>query len=249
MINKKFLKIKEHIGETWLNREIKFIEGGTWIEDAKGMNKKDIINLAHSIFEKIDNLISKFEKLKGFNKWAEESKTSKHFETCLFELMSMEIFIEKSDFMEIKKENGEKIPEAFIKKGDVGLFLECTKLDSIPGSIENKTSFLFSKSRKKFNNAEGVHIVGTFDFFDKDNQRPTPHLNFLIFHINRRFRRGTGSKIAAFILTNFYWTINPDEEKLFLVKEYWLILNPNKGKRYDEDFFRSLLSVKEFVNL
>ncbi|HIH17904.1 MAG TPA: hypothetical protein HA282_04240 [Nanoarchaeota archaeon] len=241
-----FPKIKKYLGEEWLNRQIKIIEGGMWIEDPKGMDTKDIIPVGYFILEEINKLITKFEEIKGFDKWVKEARTSKQFKTCLFELMSIEAFIDKSDFIELKKENDDGVPEAFVKKGEYIFFLECTLLDELKSSFENKAADLFKKSTKKFRNSEGIHLVGAFDFFGVGKLMPTTNFHLLKRHINSRFSKGRGSATIAYIITNFYFTINPETKKMYSAKEYWLILNPNKGE-YDTYFFKNVMSVKDFI--
>lgn len=241
MVN--FPIIKKHLGEKWLEDAIKFLENQ---KRPKNLEDREIFSGARDfLLVEIEKNILKFEKLKGFDAWAKEARSSKRFKDCLFELMSMEIFIEKAESMELKKENGEVVPEAFIKNGDLRFFLESTMLEAIPSNIENKVGDLFKKSRKKFKGSEGIHLIGTFGFFDNE-QKPKTELIYLKHHINKRFRGGGGKTIISFILTNFYIAFNPDKESYFMMKEYYLLPNPNKDKKYDVETLKKMIKVNEF---
>jgi hypothetical protein len=238
-----FPKIKEHLGEEWLNKELEIINNQKWVEKQE---ERDGRYLSAGLFllNEINSLISKFEKVNGFKIWVEEARTSKHFGDCLFELMSIDVFFIKSDSIELKKENGNKIPEAFVKKENLSFFLECTRLKDLPTLMENKIHDLFKKSSHKFRNSEGIHLIGTFGFFD-DN-KPNKYFRLLRLNIEKKFERGMGSTVIAFIITNFYIVFNPKTKLPSLNKGYWLIINPNKEKKYNKSFFENLLDVEKF---
>ena len=242
----KFERIKKYLGEEWLDEQVKEIEGLKWVKDKKGMRTTELIQTGYFILKKIEEFIEKFESLNGFDVWVSETKNSKtNFKDHFFELMSLEIFLDKADFFNLMEKNESYMPEAFVKKGDKDFFLECTNLDGIPNSIENKVSKLFTKSRNKFGESEGIHLLGTFDFFNADTQKPTHDFNFLKYHIERRFHRKKGHSTIGFFLTNFFITFHPKLKKNFLAREYWLILNPNLPKWNSEEF-KDLIKVDGF---
>ena len=92
----KFQNIRKYFGQEWFDKQTKIIQNKAQFYK-EGIEEKFVISAIEFIFGEMDKLISKFEKLDGFDEWIKEAKTTKNLETCLFELMSMEIFIEKSD--------------------------------------------------------------------------------------------------------------------------------------------------------
>ncbi len=242
-----FPKLKEHLGEEWLDEQVSIIEKGFWIKDSKGLDRIELISAGYFILRELDKLIFKFEKITGFNQWVREAKAAKsNFNDFLFELRSMEIFIDGADSVELKKinENSGKSPEAFLRKGVNAFFIECTNITNMSGIIENKAKKLFDKSRQKFKGSEGIHLVGTMEMFDKDTmEQPNPSFKLLKWWIMQKFEKREGSTVIAFILINFYVQINPKENnKISLNHKYWIILNPNKTSTHIEEFFKDIIT-------
>jgi len=242
--------IKKYLGEDWLKKQLEEIERKDWVKE--GIPKEMVTNdIAFSVLEKIDKVIVKFENIKNFPKWVEEARTSKNFEDCLFELMALENLLLKSDLIELKPDNTVSglVPEALVKKGDINFFVEMTKLKSLPASIQNKVDRLSKKSRDKFRGSQGVHFIGTFDFFkyENDDVKPLPQLGLLKRMINSRFERGSNSSILAFILANIYVAYNPKLNKTFIQKRFDIINKPENKGGLPLSFFKSIFDVNEFV--
>lgn len=235
--------IKKYLGEDWLKKQLEEIEKKEWV----------IINnvIAFSVLEKIDEVLIKFKNIPNFSKWVEEGRTSKNFEDCLFELMALENLLLKSELVELKPENNINglIPEALVKKNNINFFVEMTKLKSLPLSIQNKVDRLFKKSRDKFRGSQGVHFIGTFNFFYYENDivKPLPQFNLLKRMINSRFERGSNSSILAFVLVNIYVAYNPKLNKTFVQKRFDIINKPENKGGLPLSFFKSIFDVNEFI--
>jgi len=242
--------IQKYLGENWLKKQFEEIDRKDWVKE--GIPKDKVTNdIALSVLEKIDEVIVKFENIKNFSKWVEEARTSKNFEDCLFELMALENLLLKSDLVELKPDNlvSGLIPEALVKKDNVNFFVEMTKLKSLPTSIQNKVDRLSKKSRDKFRGSQGVHFIGTFDFFkyEDDIVKPLPHLGLLKRMINSRFERGSNSSILAFVLVNIYVAYNPTLNKTFVQKRFDIINKPENKGGLPLSFFESIFDVNEFI--
>jgi len=245
-----YLNIKKHLGEDWLKNQLEEIEKKDWVKE--GIPKEMVTNnIAFSVLEKIDEVIVKFEDIKNFSKWVEEAKTSKNFEDCLFELMALENLLLKSDLVELKPNNmiSGLVPEALVKKDDINFFVEMTKLKSLPTSIQNKVDRLSKKSRDKFRGSQGVHFIGTFDFFKFENDiaKPLPQFGLLKRMINSRFERGSNSSILAFILVNIYVAYNPKLNRTFVQKRFDIINKPENKGGLPLSFFESIFDVNGFI--
>lgn len=240
--------IKKHIGEGWLNETISRIEAGDYITDPKGFSKSKLDEVAYLYLDELEGFISKFEKLEGFEGWARQASTAKgkSLYDLIFELSSMEIFMKKCDSIQLKTNNGVKELEAAIRKEDTTLLVECTNLGSVPGKIHNKVGDLFGKVSKKFNGESGIHIVGTFEFFDKNDKKPTTHFNLLKRFIEQRFDRSMGKATVAYILCNFYIGLNPTTDAKGLRREYWLVMNPQKKEKDWLKFLEETMDVEDF---
>lgn len=245
-----YSSIKKYLGENWLKKQFEEIDKKDWVKE--GIPKDKVTNdIAFSVLEKIDEVIVKFENIKNFPKWVEEAKTSKNFEDCLFELMTLENLLLKSDLVELKPANSISglVPEALVKKGDVNFFLEMTKLKSMEGSTQNKVEKLFGKARNKFRGSQGVHFIGVFNFFEfkDDAMKPLPKFNLLKRMINSRFERGSNSSILAFILVNIYVAYNPTLNKTFVQKRFDIINKPENKGGLPLNFFERIFDVNEFI--
>ena len=62
-----YLHIKKHLGERWLKSQLDFIKIGDWIE--RRSQKDSLIWMGEYTLRVIDELISRYETLEGFNKW------------------------------------------------------------------------------------------------------------------------------------------------------------------------------------
>ncbi len=242
--------IKKYLGEDWLKKQLEEIEKKDWIKE--GISKDKVINdIAFSVLEKIDEVLVKFGNIQNFSKWAEEAKTSKNFEDCLFELMALENLLLKSDLVELKPSNDISglVPEALVKKDGKEFFIEMTKLKSMEGSTQNKVEKLFGKARNKFKGLQGIHFIGVFNFFEFDNDimKPLPKFNLLKKMINFRFQKGTNSSILAFILANIYVAYNPKLNKTFVQKRFDIINKPENKGGLPLSFFESIFDVNEFI--
>ncbi|MBL7148292.1 MAG: hypothetical protein ISS82_05695 [Nanoarchaeota archaeon] len=242
-----YKNIKKHLGEEWLNNQIKIFETKKWI---KIEPKKELSNEpAFYLLKKIDELLLKFEKVDGFFQWTLEAKTTKIFENVLFELMVLDNLLLNSDSLKLKVINSSNnsIPEALIKKGEDVFYVEMTKLKGIPKSIQNKVNNLFTKSKTKFNNSQGIHFIGVFDFFEypTENEKILPQFNLLKKFIQLRFERGFGSSIIAFVLVNFI--INTNFKKSSILKKYYLINKPLEKGGKPSKFFEDIFDVDDFI--
>jgi hypothetical protein len=156
MEEEKYPYIKKYLGENWLKNLINLNKSLTWVNEEP--KTEEHVNIGYLVLKKIDEIISNFEEKEGFDKWIKEVRTAsyKNFQHLLFELMSLENLLKKSDYFQLKPPpllNG-KNPDALIKKDNLMYYIENTFLDGIPSSITNKTSELFNKSKERFHQSE-----------------------------------------------------------------------------------------------
>ena len=165
--------------------------------------------------------------------------------------MALENLLLKSDLIELKPNNFVSgfIPEALVKKNETNFFVEMTKLRSLPLSIKNKVDRLFKKSRDKFKGSQGIHFIGTFGFFnyEEENLKPLPEFNLLKKMVEFRFEKGSNSTILAFILVTIFLAYNPKLNKTFVLKRFDIIRKPEEKGGLPLSFFESIFDVDEFI--
>ena len=245
----EFSLIKKYFGKDWLEKQISFIQGGTWINNEES-KKEEIKESGLFILEKIEELIKKFENFLGFDQWLKEARNSKgNFEDFFFELLTLENLVKESNNLTLKSKNeiSGKVLEAEIVYNGDSYLIESTKLKKIPDSLENKVTFLFNKSTQKFRGNRGIHFVGVYDFFKypEGNEEALPELHLLIKRIQQKFERGKGRFVLAFVITNIFINYNPYLKKTFIQKRYTLLKNP-AYKKIPDSFFRDILVVDDF---
>lgn len=248
-MNLKVDNIIKHLGKEWLEKQTKLIEKRDWVfADTLGHNVPN--TLAYLFFEKINDLIGRFEKIKGFSQWVIEAKTTKTFEDHLFELMALDNLLSKSDLLILKpiNPNTPAISEALVQKDGESFYVEMQKLRDLPDSIDKKVLELFKKAGKKFRGSQGIFFLGAFAFFDYPNGKKQilSEFNLLKKYIELRFQRGFGSSVLAFIITNFVINTGSDFKKIEIGKDYYIIPKPiNKGGKLPK-FFREIFDVDKF---
>lgn len=245
--------IKKHLGDEWLKNELEKISEKDWIDGA--LSKENISNNpAYYVLEKIDKLIKKFESVEGFDQWAIEAKKSgKSFKHFLFELMVLDNLFSKSDeiILKISNPSNGAVPEALIKKGENSFYVEMTFLEGLPKNLLTKVNSLFNKSTKKFKDSQGIHFVGSFNFFEYegDVRIPLPQFKLLNKLIALRYERGFGSSIMAVVPTEFVVKTTPDFKKTSLEKFFYLNAKPLKKGGLPDEFFESIFEVDEFKKI
>lgn len=240
--------IKKYLGKEWIKNQEEIILKGA--KKSIKLPPEIYVKLCLRVLCEIEKIITKFIKIEGFDKWVVEAKTAKtNFKDLLFELMTLELFIRKSDTFTLKsKRTGEgKEPEACLLKDKKEIFLECTNIDGMPSSIPARVKELFKKSTKKFDGAEGIHIVGALSFFDGGERKE--NFEKLMKSIEERFLRGYGSKVIAFVLVNVYFQWVPRLNVVKPVRGCYIILNPRKVKKYGVSFLENLIDIKDFKKL
>lgn len=240
--------ILKYLGENWLTRQMAFIESKQWIEEV-ARDKMSLAPAMH-LLAKIDELISKLERVEGFDKWAKEASTSKSFEDCFFEIMIFENLYRKADSFEIKPNSSinDKVPEASITKGNELFYIEAKKLEKIPPSVVNKVNTLLARTRKKFAPRKGILFIGCFDFFHYEGDKPKAKKEFqeLKAEVERKLRNHReNSRILAVMLTNIY--IQTDMEKSSFQKIYYLVPRPENLGGFNESKFREIFDVDGFI--
>ncbi len=241
--------IKKYLGEGWVNNLLNFTKSMQWITEEEKKTPENL-KIGYLFLEKIDEIIKKFENIQGFDIWVKETKNSsyKDFQHFLFELMSLENLLNKSDNFKLKPDNliTAKNPEALLTKGDISFYIENTFLDDIPSNISSKVSHLFRKSREKFVGLEGIHFIGAYSFFNYSFGKETysSELKYLAKVIQEKFKRGNYPHILAFVLVNIYAHHNPVSFKTSFPKNF--IIFPNPSKTIPKDFFQNLFEVNEF---
>ena len=241
--------IKKYFGENWLEEQKSFIESGKWIEGERNRTR-ETMKIAFFVLEQIDILLKKFESIEGFSQWVRDAKNSKeNFKDLLFELLVLENLSEKSDEFKLRTENQDSgaFLEASLKKQGLFSYIECTNLDAIPINIQNKVKDLFNKSTKKFRGKQGIHFIGVFNFFGYSQgvEIPSPELKYLIECIKQKFKRGEGSRVLAFVITNIFVAYNPQLNQSFVQKRFLIIPNPSKFDKKLDSFFDSIFDVDE----
>jgi hypothetical protein len=249
VLKMEFETIKKYFGEQRLSALVALAKSLKWIEPPE-LRTEEYSKLGILLLEKIEEIIKKFEKIQGFNYWVREIRNSsyKDFQHFLFELMSLENLLNKSDNFELKPLNSinGKNSEALIFKGQNSFYVENTFLDDIPSNLSNKVSHLFRKSREKFVGGEGLHFIGAYHFFNYSfvKETPLPELKYLIKLIQEKFDRGAYPHLLAFVIVNIYFHYNPNSTKTSLPKSF--IILPNPHKNISKDFFKGLFEVDEF---
>jgi len=246
MEEEKYPFLQKYLPE-WLKEQINFIQSKEWIENEQ-LKTEDTIQIGYTFLKKIEGLIKRFESIEGFSQWVIEAKNSReNFKHFLFELMSLENLLSKSDKLILKPHNktSSKNPEALIIKNGTSFYAEMTFLDSLPSSIINKVDKLFDKSRKKFAGLSGIHFIGAFNFFNypEGKEKSLPELNSLVKLIQLKFKR-FGSSTLAFVLVNIYANYNPKLIDTSFPKKFIILPNPNK--KLPDAFFQNLFEVDEF---
>jgi hypothetical protein len=202
--------------------------------------------------EKIEQLLKKFENIEGFSQWVVDAKNPKNFEDFFFELLVLENLFKKTDKFILKPENeiSGSVLEASLEKQGIFSYIECTKLDSIPLNVLNKVNSLFNKSTQKFRGKQGIHFLGVFNFFEYPNgiEKQNPKLNYMIEIIKKMFRRGKGSRVLAFVITNIFVAYNPKLDNSFVQKRFLIVPNPSKFNKEFNSFFDSIFDVDEIQN-
>lgn len=241
--------IRKYLGKEWLNKEEEFINNKKWI--GKEPKEKISNEPAFYFLKKIDELLKRFEKVEGFSQWVIEAKTTNTFEDFLFELMTLENLLSKSDSLKLKVINphNNSVPEAIIKKGEDIFYVEMKKLKDLPKSINNKVGSLFKKARDKFKGSQGILFIGIFNFFKypEGNKKILPEFNLLKKLIQLRFERGYGSSAIAFVLVNF--VVKTNFEKTSIEKEYYIINKPVGRGGKPLKFFENIFQVDNFTYL
>lgn len=243
--------IRKYLGDGWLKNQLSEIERKDIV--VEGIPKEMVAQeIAPSVFEKIDELLTKFTKIKNFSQWVREAKSSKTFEDCLFELMALENLLTKTDKIELKPINvlTKLVPEALIEKDNTLLLIEMTNLKSVDGSYKNKVEKLFGKVRNKFKGSQGIHFIGIPKFFKHEGENVVPLKEFsqLQTTIQARFNFRENKAIQAFILTYIFLAYNPKLQKTFVQKRYYIINKPEDKGGLPLSFFDKIFSVDDFMN-
>ncbi len=209
--------IKKYLGKEWLENQLDLVNSGEWIDE--GIPKKKVIWMGHYTIKIIDQLIGKHKDVEGFQKWAKESKTSKVFGDCLFELICFDELL-KSNKLIIKSKNINKIPDAFLK--DEKIYVEMTNLKDIPLSIELKVNDLCEKSQERFENSLGIHFIGVNNFFEYneklDKLIPKKELSILANDLRKKLVK-LNKNVLGFILVHNYLASHPRINKFVLYRE------------------------------
>jgi hypothetical protein len=246
-----FPYIRKHLGDDWLERELRILGTGNWIQDP---SYTKYAKLGYTVFERIDDLIKKLEGISGFDKWALEAKTSKaSFKDCLLEIMVLEHLNANTDHMEMKPEmNGLPVPEARLTTGNEVLLVEVKRLDGIPSKIRNKVSNLFTKIRKQFGSSSGIAFIGCSDFFISQEGSIMPKKEFrdLIVEVERRLLNPKHDRsIKAVFLVNIDIMMNPILKKAFFRKHLFLVRRPESSGGLSEERIRQMIEVDGFVEV
>ncbi|GEM_PF-5701391 len=237
----EFPTIIRYLGENWLNEQIEFIENTFELFNTN--NKEENKRVGYKALEEIEKLLLIFSPLNGIDEWSQEAKKAKkNLNDLLFELIALSSFVKKSDMIELRRKTTKgTIPEALVTKEGKEFYLECTNLESTPLSIDGKVKKLFNKSTSKFMGVEGIHLIGILNFNNKSE-----NFRSMIESIEKRFSKGEGKTLIAFMLVNSYFQWVPNIDKLKLTKEYSIIPNPKKLEKYNIEFLERLMDVDEF---
>ena len=250
MDTEEFKHIEKHLGNEWLEKQKEFINSKKWIK--RNILKENIpTDPAYYFLGKINKLIKKFENVEGFSQWAIEAKNSgnsfKHF---LFELMVLENLLLNTDELILKPHNllSNKDPEALVRKGEISFYVEATFVESLPNSVNNLVIKLFNKSTKKFKGLQGIHFIGSFNFFkyEGDTRIPLPQFSLLNKLISLRYERGFGSSIIAFVPTEFVIKTLPNFKKTSIEKLFYINAKPPERGGLSNEFFKEIFDVDEF---
>lgn len=218
-----YKNIKDQLGEKWLNNQFNSIE----YEDSKN---KGLESIFKGFFAEIDTLIGKHVNVEGFKKWVKESKSSKNFEDCLFELICIDELV-KINKVIIKAKNGDKIPDAFLE--DKNIYVEMTNLKDVPSfsSIELKVNDLCEKSQERFKDSLGIHFLGIngfFEYSEKDDRLvPKKELSILIKDLQKKLQK-LEKNILYFVCFHNWIGIHPNIGKSIWHREKpYVIFNGN----------------------
>ena len=247
----EFPYIEKHLGNTWVKKEVETLQKADWI---KNPQYKSHVEIGFQVFGRIDELIGKLEHIKGFGKWALQASTSNSFKDFLLEIMVLEHLHKHADQIEIKPDRieGIPVPEAEIVKDNDKLLVEVKRIEGIPPNIRNKVSRLFTKIREQFGDSSGIAFIGCPDFFINDHEKliPKPEFGELIVEVERRLMNPNYDRsIKAVFLTNVDVMFNPNVNKAFVRKYFFLVRRPEDIQGISEDKIRKLIEVDGFVEV
>src|SRR3989344_33222 len=246
----EFTYIEKHLGNTWVQKEVEALQRADWIKNPQYKQHTDI---GFQVFSRINELIKNLEHIKGFEKWAIQAGTSesRDFKNFLLEIMVIEHLHKYADQIEIKpdKPQGFPVPEAEVVKDSDRWLIEVKRIDGTTENIRGKVSRLFTKIREQFGDSAGIAFIGCPDFFVNDHQKliPRPEFGRLIVEIERRLMNPTSDRsIKAVFLTNVDVMFNPELNKAFIRKYFFLVRRPEEKSGVSEDKLMKILEVDGF---